>query len=168
MSTRATCAMYPGSFDPITHGHQDIIARAAQLFEQLIVAVVTNPNKKPTLPVAKRIELIEASVAHLPNVSVKPFDGLTIEFAKASGAQVLVRGLRAVSDFEYEFKMSQMNKSLDGTIETIFMMAGLEYQFLSSSVVKEVARYGGSIEKAVTPEVADALKAHYAMAGTLP
>ncbi len=157
----ATKALYPGSFDPITYGHLDIVKRAAHLFDELVVAVVTNPNKQSCLGVDERIALIKNCVAPYANVSVQQFEGLTINFANTIGASVLVRGLRAVSDFEFEFKMSQMNKSLDAQVETVFMMAGLEYQFLSSSVVKEVARYGGSVDKAVPPAVAAALKNHF-------
>ncbi len=161
-SNMATKALYPGSFDPITYGHLDIVKRAAQLFDELVVAVAVNPNKQSCLSVATRIGLIEDCVAPLKNVVVQQFEGLTIDYAKATSAGVLVRGLRAVSDFEFEFKMSQMNKTLDASVETVFMMAGLEYQFLSSSVVKEVARYGGSVDKAVPPMVARALTDHFA------
>jgi len=154
-------AVYPGSFDPITKGHLDIVTRASHLFDQLIVAVVRNPNKQPLLSLQQRVQLIQTCTETLTNVTVQPFEGLTIDFAAAANAEVIVRGLRAVSDFEFEFKMSQMNKTLNPSVETLFMMASLEHQFLSSSVVKEVARYGGDIRKAVPPSVEALLKEHY-------
>lgn len=135
-------------------GHVDIATRASSLFDTLIIAVVNNPQKKPALiPLKKRMDLVTQCLGHLPNLSVEVFDGLTVDFAKAHGAQVIIRGLRAVSDFEYEFKMSQMNKRLSRDTETVFMMAGLEYQFLSSSTVKEVAFYGGDISGLVPSQV---------------
>lgn len=154
-------ALYPGSFDPITLGHLDVIERASKLFDRLIIAVATNTKKAPYINASARIDLIKACTQHLKNVDVTEFNGLTIQFAKASQAQVIIRGLRAVSDFEFEFKMSQMNKSLDSSIETLFMMAGLDYQFLSSSLVKEVAQFGGDISKAVPAPVAEYLKQHH-------
>ncbi|MDH4378733.1 MAG: pantetheine-phosphate adenylyltransferase [Vampirovibrionales bacterium] len=158
-------AVYPGSFDPMTRGHLDIVTRASHLFDQLVVAVVRNPNKAPLLTLQQRVQLIQTCIQQserpITNVTVQPFEGLTIDFAAAAGAEVIVRGLRAVSDFEFEFKMSQMNKTLNPCVETLFMMASLEHQFLSSSVVKEVARYGGDISKAVPPAVETLLKEHY-------
>lgn len=155
-------ALYPGSFDPITFGHLDIITRAARLYDELVVAVVKNPNKTPLFSLDERSELIAKSTASLPNVSVQQFEGLTIDFATAVGADVIVRGLRAVSDFEFEFKMSQMNKTLTPEVETVFMMAALDYQFLSSNVVKEVARYDGDVSKAVPAHVALAMSEKFA------
>ncbi len=152
-------AVYPGSFDPITLGHLDIVGRAARLFEHIVMAVVNNPSKTSFLPTSDRVRLLKESVEHLSNVEVKSFEGLTVDFAKNEKANVIIRGLRAVSDFEYEFKMSQMNKSLNPTIETLFMMAGLEYQFMSSSLVQEVFKFGGDISQVVPPQVIQHLKA---------
>ncbi len=146
-------AIYPGSFDPITLGHVDIVTRASQLFETIIMAVVKNPGKQPGIPISDRVELVRECVAHLPNVQVRSFEGLTVELAKEHQAKVIIRGLRAVSDFEHEFMMSQMNKNLCPETETIFMMAGLEYQFLSSSMVKEVANLGGNVSNLVPKQV---------------
>lgn len=146
-------AIYPGSFDPITLGHVDILTRASRLFERIILAVVKNPNKKSLVPLEERVTLARESVGHLSNVEVESFEGLTVEFAKAHDARVIIRGLRAVSDFEFEFMMSQMNKNLCPHTETVFMMAGLEYQFLSSSMVKEVAAYGGDVSTVVPDAV---------------
>jgi pantetheine-phosphate adenylyltransferase len=146
-------AVYPGSFDPITMGHVDILTRASQMFEQVIMAVVKNPGKQPNIPIEERVEQVRQSVSHLSNVKVQAFEGLTVDLAKAHNAKVIIRGLRAVSDFEYEFAMSQMNKRLCPNVETIFMMAGLEYQFLSSSMTNEVAKLGGNIQGLVPEHV---------------
>lgn len=153
-------AVYPGSFDPITLGHIDIVTRAARLFDRIIMAVVNNPSKTPFLATADRMQLLKEGVSHLDNVEVESFEGLTVNFAKAKKANIIIRGLRAVSDFEYEFKMSQMNKTLNPKIETIFMMASLEYQFMSSSLVQEVSRFGGDISQVVPPEVIKHLESH--------
>ncbi|HEY8463715.1 MAG TPA: pantetheine-phosphate adenylyltransferase [Bacillota bacterium] len=148
----------PGSFDPITRGHLDIIERAAAIFPQVIVGVLENPNKTPLFPVQERVALIKTTVKHLPNVEVMFFTGLLVDFAKKIGANLIVKGLRAISDFEYEFQMALNNKRLAPEIETMFMMTKNEYSFLSSSAVREIARYGGDICDLVTPEVAAALK----------
>ncbi len=148
-----TIAVYPGSFDPITLGHVDIVTRASQMFERVIMAVVKNPQKKPNIEIQARVQLVEKSLKHLSNIQVESFEGLTVDLAKAHQAKIIIRGLRAVSDFENEFAMSQMNKRLCPGVETLFMMAGLEYQFLSSSMTNEVARLGGSIEGLVPEHV---------------
>lgn len=148
-----TIVVYPGSFDPITLGHVDIITRASQMFSQVIMAVVKNPQKRPAIELTERVKLVEQSVEHLSNVQVKSFEGLTVDLAKAHNAKIIIRGLRAVSDFEHEFAMSQMNKRLSPEVETVFMMADLDYQFLSSSMANEVARLGGSIEGLVPEHV---------------
>jgi pantetheine-phosphate adenylyltransferase len=148
-----TTAVYPGSFDPITMGHVDIITRASLLFEQVVMAVVKNPDKQANIPIQERLKLVEDSVKHLKNVNVEAFEGLTVNLAQAHNAKVIIRGLRAVSDFEYEFAMSQMNKRLCPQVETLFMMAGLEYQFLSSSMTNEVAHLGGDIQGLVPEHV---------------
>lgn len=148
-----TVAVYPGSFDPITLGHVDILTRASRLFDRIILAIVKNPNKHALIPLDERVKLVKESIGHLTNVEVESFEGLTVTFAKTHGAQVIIRGLRAVSDFEYEFKMSQMNRNLSPETETVFMMAGLDYQFLSSSMVKEVSMLGGNIANLVPGSV---------------
>jgi len=153
-----TEAIYPGSFDPITNGHLNLIDRASSIFDSIHVAVVTNPNKDPLFSADDRVELIERSLEDRENVSVASFDGLLVDYVQNRGANVILRGLRALSDFEYEFQMSTMNKRLVDDIETIYMMAGEQYSFLSSSIVKEVGEFDGEIESLVPPEVAEALK----------
>jgi pantetheine-phosphate adenylyltransferase len=147
-------AIYPGSFDPITLGHLDLIERGCRLFERVIVAVLRNPNKTPLFTVQKRLDQIRLSTQHLPNLEVDSFDGLTVNYAQLRQAQVLLRGLRAVSDFEAELQMAHINKTLSTQIETIFLATSNEYSFLSSSVVKEIARFGGSIDHLVPQHVA--------------
>lgn len=155
-----TTAIYPGSFDPITLGHVDVVNRASQMFQKIIMAVVRNPGKKSHISLENRVDMVRESVAHLQNVHVESFEGLTVDLAKKHRANIIIRGLRAVSDFEYEFMMSQMNKQLCPDIETIFMMAGLEYQFLSSSMIKEVARLGGKIDNLVPENVRNYLSSN--------
>jgi len=147
-------AIYPGSFDPITLGHLDLIQRSSRLFEQVIVAVLRNPNKVPLFTVEQRLEQIRLATKHLPNVGVDSFDGLTVEYAQMQQAQVLLRGLRAVSDFEIELQMAHTNKTLSTQIDTVFLATSNEYSFLSSSVVREIARFGGSVDHLVPPHVA--------------
>lgn len=147
-------AIYPGSFDPITLGHLDIIERGSQLFEQVIVVVFRNPNKKPLFTVQERTKQIRQSTRHLTNVEVDNFDGLAVTYARIRQAKVLLRGLRAVSDFEMELQMAHTNKTLSDEIETVFLATSTEYSFLSSSVVKEVAKFGGSVDHLVPQPVA--------------
>jgi pantetheine-phosphate adenylyltransferase len=147
-------AIYPGSFDPITLGHLDIISRGCRLFGQVIVAVLRNPYKMPLFTVEQRIEQIRLSTKHLSNIEVSTFDGLTVDYANIRQAQVLLRGLRAVSDFEIELQMAHTNKTLSTEIETVFLATATEYSFLSSSVVKEIAKFGGSIDHLVPKHVA--------------
>jgi pantetheine-phosphate adenylyltransferase len=147
-------AIYPGSFDPITLGHLDIIKRGCKLFERVIVAVLRNPNKTPLFTVQERIEQIQLSTQHLPNVEVDSFAGLTVEYLRLRDAQVLLRGLRVLSDFEKELQMAHTNKTLSADIETVFLATSNEYSFLSSSVVKEIARFGGSVNHLVPQHVA--------------
>jgi pantetheine-phosphate adenylyltransferase len=147
-------AIYPGSFDPITRGHLDIIERGCRLFEQVIVVVFRNPNKTPLFSVQQRIEQIRQSTQHLPNLEVDSFHGLTVTYAQMRKAKVLLRGLRAVSDFELELQMAHTNKTLANTIETVFLATSTEYSFLSSSNVKEIARFGGPVDHLVPPTVA--------------
>ncbi|MEM9006203.1 MAG: pantetheine-phosphate adenylyltransferase [Cyanobacteria bacterium P01_F01_bin.86] len=147
-------AIYPGSFDPITLGHLDIITRASRLFAKVIVVVSTNPNKRPLFTAEQRMEQIRQSVDHLDNVEIDYFDGLTVTYAKMKSAQVLLRGLRVLSDFEKELQMAHTNKTLASDLETLFLATSTEYGFLSSSLVKEIAQFGGSVDHLVPQHVA--------------
>jgi pantetheine-phosphate adenylyltransferase len=153
--------IYPGSFDPITFGHLDIIKRSAKLFDRLIVAVLSNPQKKPLFTVDERIEMIRQSINNAPNIEIDSFSGLLIDFARLKQARVIIKGLRAVSDFEYELQMALMNKKLDERIETVFIMTSSKYSYLSSSIVKEVASFGGCVASLVPPLVEKQLKQKY-------
>ena len=146
-------AVYPGSFDPVTLGHMDIISRSSKLFDKLIVGVLVNSSKVPLFSAEERVNMIKGVVSEFANVEVRSFDGLLVEFARLCKATAVVRGLRAVTDFEYELQMSQTNHIIAPDIDTIFLTTNLNYAYLSSSVVKEVARYGGDISKFVAPEV---------------
>lgn len=146
--------VYPGSFDPVTNGHLDIIERASKLFDKLIVGVGVNNNKKSLFSVEKRLEFIEVSCKGIPNVEVDSFSGLLIEFMREKNANTIVKGLRAISDFEYEFQMALMNRKLNPEIETIFMMTNSKYSYLSSSLIKEVAGFGGCV-RGLIPEVVE-------------
>jgi pantetheine-phosphate adenylyltransferase len=150
-------AIYPGSFDPLTNGHLDVIQRAAKLFDRVIVAVATNDSKKPLFALGERLALVKTAVKHLPHVEADSFDGLLIEYVVSRQAQAVVRGLRAVSDFEFEFQLALMNRKLNENIETIFMMPKDTYTFLSSRIVKEIARLGGNVSPFVPPHVEAAL-----------
>jgi pantetheine-phosphate adenylyltransferase len=151
-------AIYPGSFDPITNGHLDIATRAAKLFDKLVIGVYETPNKPVLFSAKERAELIRQAVAHLPNVEVQPFGGLTIDFAKKVKAKAMVRGLRMSADFEREFDMAMMTKKLYPELEFVCLMSRVEYQFLSSSLLKEAASLGGDIDDLVPKPVASALK----------
>lgn len=153
-----TTAIYPGSFDPITNGHIDVVTRAAKLFNNLVIGVYNDPDKRLLFTLEERVELAQQAVASLPNVEVQPFSGLTIDFASRVKAQAMVRGLRVSADFEREFDMAMMNKRLYPELELVCLMASPEYQFLSSSLLKEVARLGGSIDDLVPKHVAEALR----------
>ena len=153
-----TIAIYPGSFDPITNGHLDIATRAAKLFERLIIGVYETPDKRLLFTAAERVQLATEAVAHLTNVSVESYSGLTVDFARKLKAQVIVRGLRMSADFEREFDMAMMNKKLYAGLELVCLMASQEYQFLSSSLLKEVASLGGNIDDLVPKQVTIALK----------
>ena len=155
-------AIYPGSFDPITAGHLDVIHRAARLFDELIVAVAFNDQKKTMFTAEERVALIRETTADVPNIRVASFNGLLVEFARAENAVAVVRGLRAISDFEFEFQMALMNRKLDPAIETIFLTPREEYTYLSSRIVKEIARLGGNVEAFVPPSVARALREKFA------
>ena len=154
-------AIYPGSFDPPTKGHEDLIRRSLALADRVVVAVAVNPSKHPLFPVADRLAMLRATVGDDPWVSLEAFDGLLAEFARKVGASVVVRGLRAVSDFEYEFQMALMNRQLHPTMETVFLVPALELTYLSSSLVREVARFGGDVSALVHPAVAEALAGRY-------
>jgi len=151
-------AVYPGSFDPITNGHLDVIERAAQMFDQVIVAVAHNPEKTPMFSSQLRVNLARDATRNFKNVAVEEFEGLLVRYARERGATVVVRGLRAVSDFEFEFQMALMNRKLDATVETIFLMPKDEYTFISSRVVREIAGLGGDVSAFVPPPVQRALK----------
>ncbi|HQA61048.1 MAG: pantetheine-phosphate adenylyltransferase [Tepidanaerobacter sp.] len=153
--------IYPGSFDPITNGHLDIITRSAKLFDKLIVAVLSNPRKTALFTVDERIEMIRESVKDIDNIEIDSFSGLLIDFARLKKAKVIVKGLRAVSDFEYELQMALMNNKLDSEIETIFIMTSSKYSFLSSSIIKEVSSFGGCVRGLVPPIVEKRLKQKY-------
>lgn len=150
-------AIYPGSFDPITNGHLDVVQRAARLFDRVIVAVAASESKHPLFPLEDRLRLVREAVSHLANVEADSFDGLLVNYARACRAQAIVRGLRAVSDFEFEFQMALMNRKLDPRVETIFLMPKEEYTYLSSRIIKEIARLGGNVSGFVPSWVADAL-----------
>ena len=150
-------AVYPGTFDPITNGHTDLIRRAARLFDEVVIAVSTHPSKTPLFSVPERVEMIQQVTQSIDNVTVKFFDGLLIHYVEQQNAQVVIRGLRAVSDFEYEFQMASMNRKLDDSIETVFLTPSEQNTFLSSSMVREIARLKGDVSSFVAPEVEQAL-----------
>ena len=153
--------VYPGTFDPITLGHLDIIRRGAHLVDRLVIGVTTNPSKEPMFSVAERLEMVQREVADFPgDISVVKFNSLLMDFAEAQGASLILRGLRAVADFEYEYQMAGMNQQLNDDIETVFLMADVSLQPIASRLVKEIARYGGAIGKFVTPAVAADVARH--------
>jgi len=155
-------AIYPGSFDPPTRGHEDLIRRSLRLADRVIVAIATNAAKQPLFSVEERLGMLRASVPDEPRVSFETFDGLLAEFAGRVGATMIVRGLRAVSDFEYEFQMALMNRQLHPSLETVFLVPAVDLTYLSSSLVREVARYGGDVSALVHPAVAGALRKRFA------
>lgn len=166
MSEPARIGVYPGTFDPITHGHLDIILRATRMLDKLIIAVAANDGKNPQFGLVERVEMVKGEVQNLPNglgkkVEVRSFDNLLVNFTQSVGASVIVRGLRAVTDFEYEFQMAGMNAKLKPEIETIFLMASERHQFISSRFVKEICRLGGDISQFVSPSVAERLIASF-------
>ena len=158
-------AIYAGSFDPITHGHEDLMRRSLTFVDRLVVAVATNSAKQPLFTMDERIEFIRRSADGEPRVEARTFDGLLVEFARSVGARLIIRGLRAVSDFEYEYQMALMNRHLLPEIETVFMVPSLDSTYISSSLVREVARHGGDVTGLVHPVVADALRGKFARGG---
>ncbi len=154
-----TKAIYPGTFDPLTNGHSDLVIRAAKLFDEVIVAVASNPSKQPLFSLAERVALAQQVFSNTPNVSVVGFSGLLAEFAKQHQAQVLLRGVRAVADFEYEFQLASMNRQLNPELDSLFMTPSEKNTFISSTLVKEVARHGGDVSAFVAPVVLQALTA---------
>ncbi len=160
---KPTIAIYPGSFDPITLGHLDIIERGGKLFSSVIVAVLSNPNKQPLFAVSKRVEQIRQCTQHLTNVEVDSFMGLTVDYAKLRGAGVLLRGLRVLSDFEKELQMAHTNKTLWDGVETVFLATTKEYSFLSSSIVKEIAKFGGNVTHLVPENVSRDIYSFYSL-----
>ncbi|MGC8891513.1 MAG: pantetheine-phosphate adenylyltransferase [Candidatus Saccharicenans sp.] len=151
-------AIYPGSFDPITNGHVDIIQRGKKIFDKIVVAVLDNPKKTPVFSIEERVKMIEKTFEGDPAIEVTDFDGLLVDFAIKNNIQVVIRGLRAISDFEYEFQMALMNRKLSPEVETLFMMPSLKYSFLSSNLVKEVFQLGGCVKDLVPPPVEEALR----------
>ncbi len=154
-------ALYPGTFDPFTNGHEELVRRGIKLFGRVVIAVAANPSKQPVFDLARRIELIEHVVSDLAGAEIVGYEGLTVEFARAVNAQVVIRGLRAVSDFEYEFQLSAMNRHLAPDIETAFLMPTEEFMFVSSSVIREIAKLGGDVSQFVHPHVYRALRSHF-------
>ncbi|HRD50778.1 MAG: pantetheine-phosphate adenylyltransferase [Candidatus Competibacter sp.] len=160
-------AIYPGTFDPITNGHADLVERGARMFDRLIVSVAANPNKQPLFSLAERVALAREALAHVPKVEIRGFDILLVNYAKSIGAHVILRGLRAVSDFEFEFQLASMNRRLDPQVESIFLTPAEQYSFISSSLVREVAKLGGNIAPFVHSRVAAALAAKFASQKTI-
>jgi pantetheine-phosphate adenylyltransferase len=155
-------AIYAGSFDPITRGHEDLMHRSLEYVDRLVVAVATNSSKQPLFSVEERVSLIRSALAGEPRIEVRSFGGLLVDFAREVGASLLIRGLRAVSDFEYEYQMALMNRHLSPRLETVFMVPSLDTTYISASLVREVARYGGDVDDLVHPRVAEALRAKLA------
>lgn len=153
-------ALYPGTFDPITNGHQDLIRRAASIFERVVVAIAANPSKTPLFSLEERVDLARRVLADIPNVEVMGYGGLTVKFAQEHGLAVMVRGLRAVSDFEFEFQLATMSRQIAGQVETVFLTPTEQFSFISSSMVREIALLGGEVSRFVHPIVEEALKQH--------
>ena len=161
-------AVYPGSFDPITNGHVNLVERALEVFDKLIVAVAHNPNKSSLFSVEERLEMIQAALKNDPRVTVDSFEGLLVEFAEKQGARVIIRGLRALSDFEYEFQMTLMNRKLNRKVDTMFLMTGFKWFYTSSRIIKEAASLGGSVRGLVPDIVHQRLKEKYPLYRNVP
>jgi len=157
-----TQAMYPGTFDPITNGHADLVRRAAHIFERVVVAIAANPGKAPLFPIEQRVALAKHVLADVKNVEVTSYAGLTVEFASSHGLGVVVRGLRAVSDFDFEFQLATMNRHLSDKVDYVFLTPTEQFMFVSSTRVREIASFGGDVSQFVHPKVNDALRAAYA------
>ena len=155
-------AIYPGSFDPVTLGHYDIIERSSKIFDKLIVGVLNNSAKSPLFSVEERVNMLKDVTSHFPNVEVQSFAGLLIDFVRSNDANVIVRGLRAITDFEYELQLAQMTRVIEPEIDTLFLTTNLKYDYLSSSMAKEVAMYGGDISSFLSPEIAEKVREKYA------
>lgn len=155
-------AVYPGSFDPVTFGHLDVIRRATQLFDEVIIGVLNNSTKSPLFSAMERVNILKKATTDIPHVTVMSFSGLSVDFAKQCDAKVIVRGLRAITDFEYELQMAQTNRELESDVDTTFLITSLQYAYLSSTTVKEVAAFGGDISKFVPKFVADEIQKKYA------
>ena len=154
----ALISVYPGTFDPITNGHVDLVRRACGIFDQVVVGVATGGSNKPYFDLTERVELAKQALVSIPNVSVKGFDGLLVDFARQQNAKTILRGLRAVSDFEFEFQLASMNRQLDDSFESIFLTPAEEHAFISSSLVREIASLGGDVSRFVSPAVVKALQ----------
>lgn len=150
--------IYPGTFDPITHGHTDIITRSLRVFDKVVVAVAPNPSKHPLFNLPERLDMVKLVMKDLDQVDVTAFEGLLVDYVERSGAHAIIRGLRAISDFEHEFQMALINRKLANTVETVFLMPSEEYSYLSSTIIKEVARHGGNLTEFLHPEVARLLE----------
>ena len=161
-------AVYPGSFDPITNGHVNLVERALEVFDKLIVAVAHNPNKSSLFSVEERLEMIQAALKNDPRVTVVSFQGLLVDFAEKQGARVIIRGLRALSDFEYEFQMTLMNRKLNRKVDTMFLMTGFKWFYTSSRIIKEAASLGGSVRGLVPEIVHQKLKEKFSKYGSVP
>jgi pantetheine-phosphate adenylyltransferase len=155
-------AMYPGTFDPFTNGHNDLVRRAAGIFDKVVIAIAANPGKAPLFPLEKRIELVKAVLADVPNVEVVGYTGLTVQFAEDHGLNVMMRGLRAVSDFEFEFQLATMSRHLSDKVETVFLTPTERFNFVSSTLIREIASLGGDVSEFCHPVVVDALRQRFA------
>ncbi|UCG05657.1 MAG: pantetheine-phosphate adenylyltransferase [Desulfobacterales bacterium] len=160
-------AIYPGSFDPVTNGHLDIVERGLKIFDKIIVAILHNPGKKGLFTIAERVQMLESALKKFSNVEIDTFNGLTVEYAKKRKAQGILRGLRAMSDFEYEFQMALMNRKLNREVQTVFLMTGLRWIYTSSSIIKEAAQFGGNINGMVPPLVQQKIKKKFGKKSTL-
>jgi pantetheine-phosphate adenylyltransferase len=156
-------AIYPGSFDPVTYGHLDVVERGLKLFDRIIVTILTNPKKQFLFSLPERIEMLRVSMQDFPSVEVETFDGLLVDFAARRQASAVLRGLRAMSDFEYEFQMALMNRRLNREVQTVFLMTGMRWIYTSSSIIKEAAQFGGDVEGMVPPVVLERLKEKFPM-----
>ena len=155
-------AMYPGTFDPFTNGHNDLVRRACRIFDKVVIAIAANPGKAPLFTLEQRVDLVQRVLADVPNVEVTGYTGLTVDFARTRGLNVIVRGLRAVSDFEFEFQLATMSRHLNDQVETVFLTPTEQFNFVSSTLIREIASFGGNVSELVHPIVAEALRNRYA------